>query len=153
MWMWFPWRAPTALSFNGIGVLAAVTGLVYPVWAMIAMVASVSTVLLNSFFGRLLPSKREAKEEPATLKTKEAKMHSGNLRFKVIGDQTIHCSGCERTIQMSLSRLTGVRQVEADHRTQLIDVELDPEQTDGAKVVSTLAEIGWEAVEVDEPAE
>jgi heavy metal translocating P-type ATPase len=42
-----------AFAFNGIGVPLAVTGLVSPVWAMIAMVASVSAVLLNSFGGRL----------------------------------------------------------------------------------------------------
>ena len=47
-----------ALSFNGIGVLAAVSGVVYPVWAMIAMAASVSVVLANSFAGRLLPARR-----------------------------------------------------------------------------------------------
>ncbi len=44
-----------AFAFNGIGVPLATTGLVHPVWAMIAMVASVSTVLLNSFGGWLLP--------------------------------------------------------------------------------------------------
>jgi len=44
-----------AFAFNGIGVPLAVTGLVHPVWAMIAMVLSVSAVLLNSFGGRLLP--------------------------------------------------------------------------------------------------
>ncbi|MCL4302086.1 MAG: heavy metal translocating P-type ATPase [Anaerolineae bacterium] len=44
-----------ALSFNGIGVLAAITGVVYPVWAMLAMAVSVSVVLTNSFAGRLLP--------------------------------------------------------------------------------------------------
>ncbi len=37
-----------AFAFNGIGVPLAVTGLVHPVWAMIAMVASVTTVLTNS---------------------------------------------------------------------------------------------------------
>ncbi len=37
-----------AFLFNGIGVPAAVTGLVHPVWAMVAMVASVTTVLANS---------------------------------------------------------------------------------------------------------
>ena len=36
--------------------LAAVTGLVEPVWAMAAMAASVSVVLANSFAGRLAPS-------------------------------------------------------------------------------------------------
>jgi heavy metal translocating P-type ATPase len=42
-----------ALTFNSIGVLAALTGLVQPVWAMVAMAVSVSIVLLNSFVGRL----------------------------------------------------------------------------------------------------
>jgi heavy metal translocating P-type ATPase len=44
-----------ALGFNGIGVLAAVTGVVHPVWAMPAMALSVGVVLANSFAGRLLP--------------------------------------------------------------------------------------------------
>ena len=44
-----------ALSFNGIGVPLAVTGLLAPVWAMIAMIASVSLVLANSFGTRLRP--------------------------------------------------------------------------------------------------
>ncbi|MDP9475440.1 MAG: cation-translocating P-type ATPase [Actinomycetota bacterium] len=47
-----------ALVFNGVGVLAAISGLVAPVWAMLAMAASVSLVLANSFAGRLLPKGR-----------------------------------------------------------------------------------------------
>jgi P-type E1-E2 ATPase len=46
-----------AFLFNGIGVPLAVSGLVSPVWAMIAMIASVSAVLVNSFAGRLIPRK------------------------------------------------------------------------------------------------
>jgi len=41
-----------AFSFNGIGVPLAISGLVRPAWAMVAMVASVSLVLLNSFTPR-----------------------------------------------------------------------------------------------------
>jgi P-type E1-E2 ATPase len=44
-----------ALGFNGLGVLAAVTGTVPPAWAMLAMAVSVSVVLANSFAARLLP--------------------------------------------------------------------------------------------------
>lgn len=40
-----------AFSFNGVGVPLAVTGLVHPVWAMVAMVLSVTTVLANSLRG------------------------------------------------------------------------------------------------------
>jgi P-type E1-E2 ATPase len=46
-----------AFSFNGVGVAAAVTGLVHPVLAMLAMVLSVSAVLANSFAGQLLAGK------------------------------------------------------------------------------------------------
>ena len=41
-----------AFLFNGIGIPAATTGLVYPVWAMVAMALSVSTIFLNSLWGR-----------------------------------------------------------------------------------------------------
>ena len=43
-----------AFGFNGIGVAAATTGLVHPVFAMFAMVLSVSVVLANSFVGQLV---------------------------------------------------------------------------------------------------
>ncbi len=42
-----------AFLFNAIGVPLATTGLVYPVWAMVAMIASVSRVFANSLWGRL----------------------------------------------------------------------------------------------------
>ena len=42
-----------AFFFNGVGVPLATTGIVHPAWAMIAMAASVSAVLANSFGGRL----------------------------------------------------------------------------------------------------
>ncbi len=41
-----------AFSFNAIGVLTGILGLVHPIWAMIAMALSVTTVLLNSFAGK-----------------------------------------------------------------------------------------------------
>jgi len=41
-----------AFLFNGIGIPAAATGLVYPVWAMIAMAVSVTTIFVNSLGGR-----------------------------------------------------------------------------------------------------
>jgi P-type E1-E2 ATPase len=54
-----------AFAFNGIGVPMAITGLVHPAMAMIAMAASVTTVLLNSFGGRLIP-RRKVDSRPST---------------------------------------------------------------------------------------
>ncbi len=41
-----------AFLFNGIGVPLAATGLVYPVWAMVAMASSVTAIFINSLWGR-----------------------------------------------------------------------------------------------------
>lgn len=41
-----------AFAFNGLGIPAAATGLLYPVWAMIAMAASVTTIFANSIGAR-----------------------------------------------------------------------------------------------------
>jgi P-type E1-E2 ATPase len=41
-----------AFVFNGIGIPAAATGLVYPVWAMAAMAVSVTAIFFNSLWGR-----------------------------------------------------------------------------------------------------
>jgi heavy metal translocating P-type ATPase len=41
-----------AFLFNGLGLPAAATGLVYPVWAMAAMAASVTSIFVNALWGR-----------------------------------------------------------------------------------------------------
>ena len=37
------------------------------------------------------------------------------LNLKIMGEQTMHCSGCERTVQFTLARVPGVRSVKANH--------------------------------------
>lgn len=41
-----------AFAFNGLGIPAAATGLVYPIWGMVAMAASVTSIFINSLWGR-----------------------------------------------------------------------------------------------------
>ena len=41
-----------AFLFNGVGIPAAATGLVYPIWGMVAMAASVTSIFINSLWGR-----------------------------------------------------------------------------------------------------
>ena len=84
-----------AFAFNGIGVPAAVTGLVHPVMAMIAMAASVSTVLLNSFGGKLLPrrAEEEVKAEAAPIEPASASagsFASGDTRLLAVTVKGMH---------------------------------------------------------------
>jgi heavy metal translocating P-type ATPase len=41
-----------AFTFNGLGIPAAATGLVYPIWGMVAMAASVTAIFINSLWSR-----------------------------------------------------------------------------------------------------
>lgn len=65
--------------------------------------------------------------------------------LKVVGDQTIHCGGCENAIRMGLSQLPGVKQVQADHKTQLVEVSADVEQADPDAVRERLDWMGYQA--------
>lgn len=102
-----------AFTFNGIGVPAATTGLVHPIWAMIAMVASVSTVLLNSFGGRLLPRPRARASE-----------RGDRVEKIVLRVPSMHCEGCATNITDALRRLPGVSSVGADPGQKLVTVAL-----------------------------
>jgi heavy metal translocating P-type ATPase len=60
-----------AFLFNGLGIPAATTGLVYPAWAMVAMAVSVTSIFLNSlgdrpsvFFDAILSVGRAGRSEP-----------------------------------------------------------------------------------------
>ena len=66
------------------------------------------------------------------------------VELKVVGDRSIHCSGCESTVKFMLSRIPGLQEVEADHQTQLIQFEFDPELADLEKVKAELEWIGYE---------
>jgi len=67
------------------------------------------------------------------------------LSFKIVGEQPIHCEGCEQRITNALKRLEGVREVRADHRTQEVRVAVDPARLDAERVRAKLGQIGFEA--------
>jgi heavy metal translocating P-type ATPase len=95
-----------ALAFNGIGVPLAVTSLLPPVWAMVAMLLSVSTVLTNSFAGRLLPkSRRRGKRAELTLTI-----------------PNMHCDHCLASIKDAACQLPGVEDVTGDPAYQIATV-------------------------------
>ena len=66
------------------------------------------------------------------------------FKLKVTGEQTLHCGGCERTVQFTLSQLPGVREVKADFKTQDIEVVLTSDETDLEKVKAELDWIGYQ---------
>jgi heavy metal translocating P-type ATPase len=94
-----------AFVFNGIGVPLALTGLVHPAWAMVAMVASVSTVLTNSFAGRLIP--------------KPSRGRRARLSLRIAN---MHCEQCLDSIKQAVRGLEGVEDVAGDLSKQMLTV-------------------------------
>jgi copper chaperone CopZ len=68
------------------------------------------------------------------------------LKLKVIGDHTMHCAGCERSITFSLSQLPGVEEVKADWKTQAIQIDLSSDEVNLEKIKAELDWIGYEVV-------
>jgi copper chaperone CopZ len=59
----------------------------------------------------------------------------------------MHCGGCAKTIEFTLSRLSGVEWVKADFHTQRIEVETSG-QVDLARIVAELSELEYTVKQV-----
>jgi Cu+-exporting ATPase len=151
-----------ALAFNGVGVPAATTGLVHPIWAMIAMVASVTAVLTNSFASRVLSGipvradraepaeQRGADQEPGTVPgTAEpeltgpvaaADQQQDVLRLSVEG---MHCAGCANNIGQSLPAAEGVQSAVADHERSVVEVLYQPDKVGEDEIREHIHELGF----------
>ncbi len=116
-----------AFAFNGVGVPLATTGLIAPAWAMAAMAASVTTVLLNSFWGRLVPrfERRASAVQRVTLTV-----------------PSIGCQGCMAQIQETLGRLPAVVSVEGDPHTKQVVVTTRNGQGQRNAIKEALTRIG-----------
>lgn len=68
--------------------------------------------------------------------------------FQVVGRNTMHCAGCESSVKFALKMTPGVQSVDADYRTQRIQLAYDPAALSVDKVVQALDWIGYEVEEV-----
>jgi len=116
-----------ALSFNGVGVPLAVSGILSPSWAMLAMVASVSTVLINSFSDNLFSKKTNS-------------ANSAKLTLKV---PDIHCEGCVQRIQMILTKEIGAVKIQADLEKNILEIFYNKKDTTPQFIKKTIQEMGY----------
>ncbi len=137
-----------AFSFNGIGVPLAVSGLVHPVWAMVAMISSVTGVLANSFAGQLLRrvgegTKPEAigdDEQHHLASEAAAEQPEEVLRLRV----RMHCPGCAENISRSLPSIEGVPSAVADHEQGVVEVVYLAGEVSEGEIRDHLRELGYE---------
>lgn len=70
------------------------------------------------------------------------------VNFKVVGDKTMNCGGCEGRVQAILSRVPGVGEVIADRNTQLIEVTLAQAKTKVDDLKTALGALGYQVAVV-----
>ena len=58
-------------------------------------------------------------------------------------DKGIHCGGCETRIQSVLTKVPGVEMVNANHKTQKVELSLDPEVVSLQDVKEKLEDLGY----------
>lgn len=66
------------------------------------------------------------------------------IQLQVIGEQRIHCEGCEGRIAYALRRLPGVQDVIASASTQQISITVDPASTTAEQIRERLDELGYQ---------
>ena len=65
------------------------------------------------------------------------------IDFNVVGEETIHCSGCETRIRFALERLPGVQSVAADAKTQRVTVTFDRAHLTPDQMHERLTDMGF----------
>lgn len=64
--------------------------------------------------------------------------------MKVIGNHTMHCAGCERSIEFTLSQFPEIQRAKADWKSQAIEIDLKEKLIDIGRIKEELAWIGYE---------
>ena len=66
------------------------------------------------------------------------------LSFTVVGEDRLHCAGCEQRVSNALRRLPGVHAVRASAQTQHVEITLDAMQVRPEQVRAKLEQLGYE---------
>lgn len=144
-----------AFVFNGVGVPLAATGLVHPVWAMAAMAASVTAVLLNSFGGQLLPPAPTAgatgtparppagRGAPAGPDGPDGEMVREPVGTVILEVPDMHCAGCENRVTLALASRDGIGAVDVDAAAGRVRVRFRPQQVGLEDIENAVAAVGF----------
>lgn len=58
------------------------------------------------------------------------------------------CTGCEKTIKTKVKKVEGVKDVIADHQTNVVKASFDPGKTDPKAISEAIESAGYEVVSV-----
>jgi copper chaperone len=75
-----------------------------------------------------------------------------SVTFEVIGEQQLHCEGCEQRVERMLKALPGVERIRAQARKQRIEVLYDASIQEARAIAEHLGTAGYQTnVGVSQP--
>ena len=137
-----------AFTFNGIGIPAAATGLVYPIWGMVAMAASVTSIFINSLWGHgsYFFEAIKGVGQTARIPSRDS-IESGPLADVEFVVPNMVCEGCAEKISAALIAVPGVREVRPKVSQKHICVQYEPGRVQKEQLKKTVVKAGFTAVE------
>ena len=132
-----------AFLFNGLGTPAAATGLVYPIWGMVAMAASVTSIFINSLWGRgnyFFEAIRGVGRAPHVPAEEPESGPLAEIEYLV---PSMVCEGCAEKIGDALRPLPGVREVRPKVAQKQVYVRYEPARVQEQELRNALAAAGF----------
>lgn len=68
------------------------------------------------------------------------------INYEIVGDEKIHCGGCEVRISNALRRLDGVYDVSASADEQNISVSINTDSVSPEQIETRLDQLGYKVV-------
>lgn len=66
------------------------------------------------------------------------------VQFEVLGEEKIHCAGCESRIATALGRVPGVEDAQASAETQRVKVAFDAARASEDEIRARLEKLGYQ---------
>ncbi len=136
-----------AFLFNGLGIPAAATGLVFPIWGMVAMAASVTSIFINSLWGRggYFFEAIGGVGRASAISAGKAEVEAlAEIEYLV---PSMVCEGCAEKIGDALRPLPGVRDVKPNVARKHVHVRYEPARVREEDLRTALAAAGFSASE------
>ncbi len=72
-----------------------------------------------------------------------------SITLQVVGDDRLHCEGCEERVEQALKKVPGVSQIRARSSNQRIQILFDPGVLDANAIAARVATVGYQTRVVD----
>lgn len=126
-----------AVAANVIGIVLAAAGFITPVIAIVFIIISIFSILLNTLRIRSIDLRRDTEAGETKAAVAETEFVISNMV----------CEGCAEKISSVLTPLVGIREVKSKVPQKRVYVRYEPDKVQKQQIANVLSQAGYNAVE------